>query len=227
MTTKDRQRILRRATTEYKEENRGYKTPCRIWTGAVLTKRSECKGKISVGGRSHIAVTRAIMAAMGKLNLDDMKAQVNHHCDQPDCIRYDHLYVGTALDNVMDCVNRKRNNPPVGVRNGGTKLTEKQAKAIRADPRNQYEIAKSYKIRQGTVSKIKREELWGHLDSPLVFNRHVPRSRGTENGMNKLTETQVLEIRKKRGTCKQVGLLYGVSPMTISRIKRKELWKHL
>lgn len=34
--------------------------------------------------------------------------QVNHHCDNPPCINPEHLYAGTAQENMQDKVNRGR-----------------------------------------------------------------------------------------------------------------------
>lgn len=35
-----------------------------------------------------------------------------HHCDNPSCVNPSHLYMGTAKNNVDDCVRRKRHFTP-------------------------------------------------------------------------------------------------------------------
>jgi hypothetical protein len=35
---------------------------------------------------------------------------VCHHCDNPPCVRPDHLFIGTHRDNVLDCERKKRHH---------------------------------------------------------------------------------------------------------------------
>lgn len=48
----------------------------------------------------------------------DRSLQVLHHCDNPPCIRPDHLFLGTVRDNVQDR-NSKGRNPKTFVKYGG------------------------------------------------------------------------------------------------------------
>jgi DNA-directed RNA polymerase specialized sigma subunit len=51
-----------------------------------------------------------------------------------------------------------------------------------------------------------------------------------ENSKNaKLSNQQVLQLRKLRGqvTLEEAGAIYGMSPQNVSRIWRREMWKHL
>ncbi len=41
---------------------------------------------------------------------DDL--EVLHHCDNPKCVRPDHLFLGTQKDNIHDCISKGRNYPP-------------------------------------------------------------------------------------------------------------------
>jgi hypothetical protein len=43
----------------------------------------------------------------------------------------------------------------------------------------------------------------------------------------KLTESQVLSIRESPLSCSALGAQYGVHRVTISKIKRRVIWKHL
>lgn len=84
-----------------------------------------------------------------------------HKCDNPKCIRPDHLFLGTCQDNWDDCRRKKRQ--AYGERNGCSKLTTEQALAIKSDPRRHRIIAKAYGIDQSSVTKLKRGQRWIYL----------------------------------------------------------------
>ncbi len=52
---------------------------------------------------------------------------------------------------------------------------------------------------------------------------------GEKNPHAKLTESEVSEIRAKRGsgTCQQLATEYGVGVAAISKIQLRQLWKHI
>lgn len=53
---------------------------------------------------------------------------VIHSCDNPACVNPDHLRLGTASDNMQDCIKRGRQVKAGG---NGTKLTQEKADEIR------------------------------------------------------------------------------------------------
>lgn len=76
---------------------------------------------------------------------------VCHHCDNPACIRPDHLYLGTNADNAADRDAKGRQ---------GKKLTREQAYAVRASTARTGEIARSFGITKGMVWLIKTGKAW-------------------------------------------------------------------
>jgi len=51
--------------------------------------------------------------------------------------------------------------------------------------------------------------------------------RGEKQGMSKLTEAQVLEIRASPDSQRSIAKAYNVSQMAVSKIKRNITWSHL
>lgn len=98
---------------------------CWRWCGTIDRKGY---GVFSFGGRAQQSFFRAHRLAFaweyGVLP-DDMV--VMHACDNPLCVRPDHLRLGTQLDNVrdMDAKNRRRSMPR-------RKLSDEQVAEIRA-----------------------------------------------------------------------------------------------
>lgn len=106
---------------------------------------------------------------------------VLHRCDNPSCVRSDHLFLGTNQDNVADMQAKKRG--PLGDRhwsrrrpelvlrgnaNGSAKIAQDIALAILTEYAteliSQSKLAKKYGISQQHVSKIVRGERWAHLE---------------------------------------------------------------
>lgn len=88
---------------------------------------------------------------------------VRHKCDNPPCIRVDHLELGTYADNNNDRVKRGRSNPPRGERSSNAKLTEDEVRAIRAASGTTREIGAKFGVTHSHVSKLRRGQMWEHL----------------------------------------------------------------
>jgi hypothetical protein len=100
-------------------------TACWLWTGL---RDKDGYGKIGWNYKGNIRTHRlgwelqygeAVPAGL----------QVCHKCDNPSCVRGDHLFIGTNRDNKADSVRKKRHG--YGERNGRAKLTEEQVREIR------------------------------------------------------------------------------------------------
>ena len=81
-------------------------TPCREWQGSKNEKgyghRNRKQFKTRYVHRQIMAMVHGEDAIEGK--------NVMHRCDNPSCFRFDHLVIGTALDNTMDMVNKGRHH---------------------------------------------------------------------------------------------------------------------
>ena len=83
---------------------------------------------------------------------------VLHKCDNPPCVRPDHLFLGTRFDNNKDMAAKGRSPHRFGDKNPNSKLTTEQVAEIRFKYKNsrinQTELGKQYGVRQTTISYI-------------------------------------------------------------------------
>lgn len=91
--------------------------------------------------------------------------QVCHRCDVKACVNPDHLFVGTPLDNIRDCVakGRARRGRLSGERHGRAKLTEKDVIAIRASNEPSGVLAKRFGVTWSTVDAARTGKHWKHV----------------------------------------------------------------
>ena len=95
---------------------------------------------------------------------------VRHTCDNPICVRPDHLLAGTQKENMADKVARGRargGKPQVGEFNSNTKISPRLAQAaldLWAQGYRQADIARVTSIPPRSVSNIVRRKNWTHLE---------------------------------------------------------------
>lgn len=134
---------------------------CWRWTAGTF---SNGYGQFRVGAkkvRAHRAAYERLVGVIppGKV--------VCHRCDNPLCVRPDHLFLGTALDNARDRDSKGRGAPPPvtelhGSANPAAKLTRDDVRAILAASghESQRSIAKRFGISQSQVGNILRGDAW-------------------------------------------------------------------
>lgn len=100
---------------------------CWIWRGNVRVRGGY--GRLGYCGRPQLAHRVAYQIFVGPI---PEGMDVCHRCDNPPCVRPDHLFVGTALDNIKDSIKKGRYMEArrlVGLRlRGRTVSTETRAK---------------------------------------------------------------------------------------------------
>lgn len=100
---------------------------------------------------------------------DPAPLDVLHRCDNPPCVRPEHLFRGTNADNVADrqAKGRKIHTEPwqVGGQNNYAKLNDAKVLAIRSSSASSREIALLYGISIGHVCGLrqKNSKYWKHL----------------------------------------------------------------
>lgn len=98
------------------------------------------------------------------------RGHVLHRCDNPICVRPEHLFVGSDLDNVRDAISKGRFkflDPRKGTEHHNAKITDKQVREIR-QLRNQgiscRAVGAMFNISGTMVSNIANRKNWAHVE---------------------------------------------------------------
>jgi hypothetical protein len=135
---------------------------CWLWQGWM----SKGCGTFSLGGRNVVASRIAYKLAH---HVDPGNLLVCHTCDNPACVNPTHLWLGTAFQNMEDMRIKGRSRRFRG------KLTEEQARAIKADTRSGAAIAAEYGVNPSSIYAIRRGRSWAHVDpAPTPSAAHPP-----------------------------------------------------
>lgn len=88
-----------------------------------------------------------------------------HRCDNPTCVRPDHLFLGTLKDNVQDCERKGRGNHAKGERQHCAKLTEADVREIRGPLRHisTPKLAVRYGVHHSRISAARAGRTWKHV----------------------------------------------------------------
>jgi DNA-binding MarR family transcriptional regulator len=192
---------------------------CWEWLGS---KDADGYGKMRIGNRK---AARAHRIAWTIAHSDPGKMLVCHHCDNPGCVRPDHLFLGTALDNNRDRQSKGRpNNAPRGELNTQAKLTAEQARQVvelyRTGKFRQRDLGEMFGVTQSAVQLLLSGKNWRHSGiEPVTGMRSAPkRSR------RKLADQEraALIAEYAAGGASQAALAeqYGVSQSYVSQAIR-------
>jgi hypothetical protein len=158
---------------------------CWEWQGDVNPHSN--RGTFDLPGKKRCYAYRVVYALVHGLTPADKL--VCHHCDNPRCVRPDHLFLGTQKDNAEDCCRKGRQAKgdrhglklhPERVARGerhGSKhfqgsqhwfaiLNEDKVRAIHQERRqgkSYQEIATLYGVTKGTVAHIFQGRSWKHV----------------------------------------------------------------
>ena len=88
-----------------------------------------------------------------------------HHCDNPRCVRPDHLFLGTHAANMRDMVEKGRATRLRGMDCRITKLTEEQVYEIReSNERGDcVRLAREFGVAPSTIYSVRARKSWGWL----------------------------------------------------------------
>jgi hypothetical protein len=122
---------------------------------------------------------------------------VLHKCDNPSCVRPDHLWLGTHLDNMRDMNRKGRRIPATGLRNGANtkpdqvlrgerhcraRFTDAQVLDIRrriANGERNITIAREFGVSKGAISGIVNGRTWRHLLPVAIDGKPIEKQEVT------------------------------------------------
>lgn len=196
-------------------------TNCHIWTAA---KNTFGYGQFFTGWNGRKAMSAHIVAwalANGRDAIPDDGTNICHACDNPSCVRVDHLYLATHAERSRDMVDRGRHRPckdgprhaargerhgsrthperlARGERHADAALTEARVLAIReATGRTQADLAREFGVTPTEIGNIRRGVTWAHVGGP---RSHVGKGNGLRTAPPKArlspeaTKAAILEL---------------------------------
>ncbi|MBY6385470.1 helix-turn-helix domain-containing protein [Rhodococcus qingshengii] len=137
---------------------------CWEWTAARMKTGY---GRFGIGSTNVWQAHRfSALLAWGQLSPG---ALVLHRCDNPACVRPEHLYEGNNFDNNADMVTRNRFNLPLlrGTKNNQAKLTEDQIREMRKrfnGGTSRTQLGREFGVSRQTASGIIAGKGWGWVE---------------------------------------------------------------
>ena len=141
-------------------------SPCWVWTGA---ENGRGYGRLGIGDVWVYAHRHSFILANGPLPEfpGTHAACVLHRCDNPPCVRPDHLFLGTQRENLADMMRKGRANQVRGERTRAARLTDAQVREIRtlyaAGILDGPKLAGRFGVDHSTVYAIINRRTWRHL----------------------------------------------------------------
>jgi hypothetical protein len=140
---------------------------CWTWTGCIDQRGY---GQIARGGKygGHVKTHRLAYEIQNGLIAPGL--HVLHRCDNPSCVRGDHLFLGTHTDNMRDMWSKGRGRCEGagrrGQANANHRLTEEQAAEIlvrhqRGEPSRA--LGAEFGVSKTLVLLISKGRVWQHL----------------------------------------------------------------
>ena len=140
--------------------------PCWIWTGY---KDDTGRGQMSKGRRGETRERAHRVSWMIHHGPIPPGRVIGHSCDNPTCVRPDHLFLGTQAENIADMTakGRRQNSPRLGTAHHKAKLTDAQVAAIRRERlagATLPQLASKYGVAKTTVWGIVSGRAWRHIE---------------------------------------------------------------
>lgn len=127
---------------------------CIEWSGHI---NKESRARIRCFGKTD-NTARLVWLIHNRKPIGDK--HILHTCDNPKCVNPNHLWIGTALDNIKDCNKKKRGNHPSGENHYTSKLTKDDVINIRNSSKSGVSLSKQYNVSVSQISSIRNYKTW-------------------------------------------------------------------
>ena len=122
-------------------------------------KNKDGYGRVSYKGKATGAHRKAWILANGDIPVG---MNILHRCDNPACVKIEHLFLGTQQENIEDMIKKGRKWAGIVIRKSdgypaNAKLTKEQIKEVirlRGKGITQQSIANKFNVSQGCISQI-------------------------------------------------------------------------
>lgn len=128
---------------------------CWLWSGAVDSYEY---GQLWTGQRLELVHRLAYAHYVGPIPPGHV---VCHKCDNRACVNPEHLFTGSQVENIRDCVRKRRHIH--GVKHPRAKLTENSVRDILASSETHAALARLYKVQPATIFQIRSGKSWRHV----------------------------------------------------------------
>jgi hypothetical protein len=120
-------------------EDRGFSTPCHIWTSA---QDKDGYGLFQFSSKKTVRAHRwSYERAIGPID----KPHLRHLCDVTSCVNPSHLIPGTAQQNIADMIDRERDSNRRGAGHYNSKMTQESVDELRRRYKAGEKIYRIYK----------------------------------------------------------------------------------
>jgi hypothetical protein len=143
--------------------------PCWVWIGHRFHGKQY--GQITINHKAKKAHRVSWEIHFGKIPVGMC---VCHKCDNPSCIRPDHLFLGTTQENTRDMINKgrkpsgkdsvKNRRSYKGSNHPGAILNEQKVLEILNRSESYSFLAKEYGVSKPLIASIKQRRSWTHVE---------------------------------------------------------------
>lgn len=140
---------------------------CWVWMGGLSRGYGKIRvGSVETASRRIVAAHRLAWQLANQNHPLGQSDLVMHKCDNPPCVRFDHLFIGTHAKNMLDMAKKNRaNNGSVThpERLGRKPLTVGAVKSIRKSGSPVPILASKYGVSTVTIYHVRTRTTWKHV----------------------------------------------------------------